>query len=479
MKSHQSTSSRIFCTSSLPSSSSSSSFSPSLITSTRSGYLLSSYYAKTNFPHNQVQINYRIGADFRSKLLSSYFSASQKKGGNNNNSSSSEIEKEQEQRVVEWPWYGGKNPTEDIAAAITNATNNNSNNNNKEVTGVLAQPKGRKYVPLEHVFHIEFRADHLLQAGEFQDALKHFGVCVKARQTAYPAGHIEITKVMIKLARAFRLCGKPESAVANLEKCLEDIDASTDKAVAPPCEQVCEILMELGLAKRDLKSSSSSSSEDAGLLLEDVARIAEHYHDFGGSHRHIRLDTRRVKQLNLSFHSKFEYWPAGNIDRTFALVNLALIEAEDWYRNVKKDDAGVVRVLQTRSNLIDRKQFNMQFQPGKVRSWHGQNKKKRRFNTSNPTATELLAFSPSVHQIYHDYSRAHIAPLGREDEVNVAPGARHLDDGDPFRHMRAETKHRAERQQAALDFIQERDRRIFDANAYEGSEAVQERLRKQ
>lgn len=443
----------------------------SLVTSTRTGYLLSSYYSKSQFPHHQVAVTYRVKSDFLSKVQSSYLKKLAAQNQQQQETSSELLQEgEGNGKVVEWPWYGGAPPAvEDIASSTSN-----NNSKDKFDTSFLSQPKGRKYVPLQYVFDIEMRADHLVKAGHFQDALKHYGVCAKARQTAYPEGHLEITKILIKLSRAFRLAGKPQSAVANLERCIQDLQTSASSSSSsppPPCEQICEIFLELALAQRDLKS------DEAGTLFEDVATIANYYHDFGGSHRHLRLNTRKHKALNLNFHNRFVHFSPSDLDRTYSLVNLALLEAEDWYSKTKNDDAGVERVLQTRSNIMDKKYFNMVYQPGRVRTWRGQNKKKRRFNTSNPTATELLAFSPTVHQVYHDYTRANIAPLGREDEVQMAVGARHLDDGDPFRHLRAEAKGRNERQQAAMEFLEKRDEKIVAANSYAGSEAVQEQLR--
>lgn len=441
--------------------------SPTLVAASRTGYLLTSYYGKNVFPHQQIIPHYRVKTGFRNKLKSSYQMQQQSK-------SAEEQEKalqEQEERVVEWPWYGGADPTAAAEEDIAASSNNNNNNNSQQQQGILSQPKGRNYVPLDEVFHIEYQGDQLLAGGEFLDALKHYGICVKARQAAYPVHHIEISKILIKLSRAFRLNKKPESAVANLERCLENFNES-DSEHAPPCEQVCEVLLELGLAKRDLKS------DEAGALFEDAARMMDEYHDYGGTHRAQRLHIRKHKKFSHNFQNKFLYFSPGDVDRTYNIVNLALIEAEDWYRNVKQDAAAVERVLQTRNNMIDRKNFNMIYQPGRVRTWRGNNTRKRMWNTSNPTATDVLAFTPTVHQVYHDYTRAKVAPLGREDEVQIAPGARYLDDGDPFRHLRAESKARKERQRAAMDYLEKRDDKIYRDNSYEGSEAVQEALKK-
>lgn len=438
---------------------------PSIVHSTRTAYLLSSYYSKQQFPHHQVPITYKAKGGFRALLnpASKY-----NKTPAVDTKELLDNEEQQAEKVVEWPWYGGAPPAfEDVTSAGTTSTAPLVDKTEQ----ILHKPEGRNYVPLQNVFDIEFRGDHLVSAGLFEDALKHFGVAAKARQAAYPEGHLEITKILIKLARAFRLTGRPESAIANLERCLQNFEDS-NPAAGIPVEQICEVILELGLAHRDLKS------DEAGRLLEDVAMIANNYHDFGGSHRHIRLNVRKHKSVSLNFHNKFFYLSANDIDRTYTLVNLALVEAEDWYRSTKKDPAALQRVLQMRADVMDKKNFNMIYQAGRVRTWSGRNKNKRRFNTSNPTATELLAFSPTVHQVYHDYSRAHIAPLGREDEVQIAPGARYLDDADPFRHLRAESKSRQERQSAALEYLAQRDQRIADANLYQGAEAVQESLRK-
>jgi hypothetical protein len=299
---------------------------------------------------------------------------------------------------------------------------------------------GRAYVPMGDVVQMELKGDYLVEGGLHDAALAHYGVCCRAYSAAYPQGHNQVAKIFTKLARAFRLTGRPASAAANAERALSALDQNE----TPSVEHICEALLELGLAKE------AAGDAEAGALYEDCATAMTAYHDIGSSHRGLRLLPTVAKRFNLNQEGKFEYWSPFDFDRTFAIADQALDHAEKFY-GAAEDHVSVLRVLETRAHALDRKFFNMRTFAGRMRTHRGRNQRKAQAISSAPTATELLQFSPTIHQPYRDYAMERTAPLGREDEVRLGANAKVLDDGDPLRHVmqvqREEQRHRTIAQQ--------------------------------
>ena len=302
-----------------------------------------------------------------------------------------------------------------------------------------ADRPGRRYFPLNDVAHVEIRGDFYTEAGMPQQALECYGVCTKAYLAAYPKHHNQVARVFIKLGRAFRATGRLRSAKRNLEEALAIFDAVEQ----PDVEHVCELLLELGSTKAAL------GDDDAGVVLEDAHVVLANFHDLGSSHRGLRTLPNASKRFWLHPSSKLEWHGLFDYDRTFAVVDEALAEAERFY-NKRGDIASVVRVLEARSQMIDRKFFNARMTAGRLHSHRGRNWMKKFTATSSPSATEVLQWSPTLHQPYFDYALENTAPLGLEHLVPTQANERVVD-GDPYRRILEENLDRQKQRGVAVD----------------------------
>ena len=301
----------------------------------------------------------------------------------------------------------------------------------------------RPYVPLSEVAMIELQGDYCMDGGRPQDALQRYGVVAKAYRAAYPLLHNKVAAITIKLGRAFRLVGSLDSSLQNLEHALYILDR-VEKAMV---ESVCEGLTELALTKEQLHH------KDTGEAFEEAVTFFDTFHDIGVSHRTLRFIPRLGKRMGVGQERMSQYYSPYDYDRTFAIIDEALIGAERWYRSVSDSD-GVLRVLERRSHTIDRKFFNMRQLTGRIQTWGGEHVRTLKARSGAPSADEVLLFSPTVHQPYRDWSMERTAPLGHEDEVQPGINRKVVDDGDPLRRQMEYSRHRARTQGIAREYQQ-------------------------
>lgn len=291
------------------------------------------------------------------------------------------------------------------------------------VRGAEGVPRNnRPYVPLAEVAKLELQADYLTEGGLFQEALEFYGVVAKAYTAAYPEHHTQRIGILLKLGGAFRRTGRLESSLALIEKAT----ASLDESANPSLELIVEALLELGLTKEVMGAA------DAAVPYEEAVTVVNMYHNFGESHRMLRLLPRLSRRFNLNFEQKFLYYSPFDYDRTFALVDQCLSRAEGCYR-AAKDSEGVVRVLQQRKELIDKKFFNMRDFAGRIHTMRGHWMRRAGILTNAPTPDELLRFTPTVHQVFRDFKYELNAPMGRENEVQPGVNRTVMDMGNPYR----------------------------------------------
>eukprot|EP00796_Vickermania_ingenoplastis_P005999 gene5999-4304_t len=284
------------------------------------------------------------------------------------------------------------------------------------------QEPARRYFPLAEAAKIELQGDYLSEGGFHQEALEHYGVVAKAYELAYPENHLQRVGILIKLGGALRRTGRHKSSKEVIQRAL----SMAENAAAPQIEIIVEGLLELGLTQEALKE------ETAGDTFEEGVRVVQEFHNFGASHKMLRLLPKLSRRFNLNYEQKFLYYSPFDWDRTYALADQCLQRAGEFYRK-KNDREGVIRVLQTRVELIGKKFFNMRDFAGRIHTMRGHWMRRARHLTDAPTPDELLRYSPTVHQVYHDFRFELNAPIGREDEV--APGTNRvvLDMGNPYR----------------------------------------------
>jgi tetratricopeptide (TPR) repeat protein len=398
------------------------------------GYLWTSQQKSTQFPYQYVVPSSKADGSFRSLLRSSY-----------RRPAASVVTKSPvETEEVSWTGAEGKESTgADVLAVSTRATEV------LHVDGGTPQQRPavkRDYVPLGEVVKIELRGDYLAEAGLGQEALEHYGVAMACYEAAYPEHHNQIAKMRIKVARALRMTGRPKSAVA----CAQHAISVLENVERPEVENVCEALLELGEAQL-----AAGNAKEAGTVFEDCVTIMNSNHDIGASHRGLRQNIRNARRLHMAMAQKFMYYSPYAFDRVFSLVDTALTQAERCYESVGDRD-GVIRVLTARSHMNDRKYFNMRDYSGKMRKLRGGVIRRGRFISARPSASEILAFTPTVHQPYFDYAALSTAPLGKEDLVTVGPNAKLIDEGDPTRFLVQEEKKRDRDRNIVNEQIQKR-----------------------
>jgi tetratricopeptide (TPR) repeat protein len=284
----------------------------------------------------------------------------------------------------------------------------------------------RPYVPLQDAAELELKGDYYLEGGLSQEALQCYGVVATLYNLAYPENDGKRAGIAIKLGTAFRRTGRIESSRGNLEAALAMLDASAQ----PSLELICECMMELGLT-----AEASGDDVGAGALFEDVISVVEAFHSSGESHRMLRLLPRLGRRFVLNVEQKFIYFSPFDYDRTFAIADQSMEYAEKCYERCGNAE-GVVRVLEARKQLLDKKYFNMNDFAGRIRTMRGHWMRRASILTNAPTPEELLLYTPTIHQPHRDFKFETTAPLGLEDEV--APGTNRvvLDDGTPFRKRR-------------------------------------------
>ena len=295
----------------------------------------------------------------------------------------------------------------------------------EEDTSLVASHAVRPYVPLDEVAQIELQGDYLVEGGHYFDALRSYAIVAKAYGAAYPDNHNQRGHITVKLSRTFRMVGKHQSASENAEAALFMLENNN----APHLDLIVESIVELAQAREALGDSG------AGGLFEDAVAVIDTYHSMGNSHRTLRMLPHLSRKISLGFLEKFSYTSPYQQDRVFALGDYSMELAEAFYRKAG-DQEGVVRVLTARSHFINRKEFEMRDYSGKTGSNRGRTHKMRRFLTNAPTPSELLLYSPTMHQPFIERSRMYTAPVGEEDTVIAASNRRVLDDGSPFRGNR-------------------------------------------
>lgn len=283
-------------------------------------------------------------------------------------------------------------------------------------------PPPRSYFPLREVAKIELQGDYFTEGGLHQEALECYGVVGKAYQIAYPEGHHQQVGILIKLSGALRRTGRLESSKANAKRALRMAEA----ADAPHLELIVEGLLELGLTQDALNEG------EAGPTFEEAVTVVQEFHDFGSSHKMLRLVPRLSRRFNLNFEEKFLYFSPFDWDRTYALADQCLHLATNFFRK-RNEHAGVQRVLQTRVQLLDKKFFNMRDFAGRIHTMRGHWMRQARSLTDAPTPDELLRYSPTIHQVYRDFQYELNAPIGRENEVASGVNRVVLDMGNPYR----------------------------------------------
>jgi hypothetical protein len=393
-------------------------------------YLYTSLPRQTQYPHQWVMPKSRATNKFRHLLRSQY-------GAPIEQVTAEPVEPAAESEQIEWEAEDGTTitgadtikPADDAASASTPVS--------------IAQAK-RTYVPLADVAKVELRADYLTEAGMAQEALEHYGVVMVAYEAAYPEKHNQLAKMRIKLARALRMTGRTESAITSATEAL----AVLEGVEHPEVEHVVEALLELGEAHL-----ARGEHAAAGAVFEDTLVVLNSAHDIGASHRQLRQLKLVCRRLTMQVATKFAYTSPYVADRVFALVDTALLQAERAY-DAAGDKASATRVLADRANLTDRKFFNMRDYAFKMRIARGRNAKKGSALSARPSATELLAYSPTIHQPVFDYSALSTAPLGKEELVSVGSNAKVLDEGDPTRFLVKEQETKARRQATAREYVQ-------------------------
>lgn len=283
----------------------------------------------------------------------------------------------------------------------------------------------RPFVPLSEVSRIELQGDYLLEGGQSFDALKYYGVVAKAYSAAYPENDNQRSMIAIKLSRAFRCCQQTESAVQNAEHALYMLDHNE----SPHLDLVCEALIELAEAKAARKDA------DAGLVFEDVMAVIDAYHSLGNSERTIRMMPRLGTRMGVGHQAKFFYITPFDSDRVFHLGDHAMERAETHYRAVG-DQAGLVRVLERRSQLLNTKFFEINSTTGRMRTLRGYSGRHLSSYAHSSTPRELLMYSPTVHQVYLDRSALNNTPVGREEDAMPGANRRIMDDGHYLRRSR-------------------------------------------
>ncbi|KAG5496717.1 hypothetical protein JIQ42_03549 [Leishmania sp. Namibia] len=296
---------------------------------------------------------------------------------------------------------------------------------NEQIRAVATEPRPtlrRPYVPLGEVAKIELQGDYLTEGGLQQEALEYYGVVAKAYELAYPKHHPQLAGIRVKLAGAFRRTGRLGSSKANCEAALQILDSATQ----PPLELIVEALFELGL------TSEAMNDAAAGSFFEEAVTVVDTFHNSGQSHKMLRLLPRLGRRFNLNFEEKFLYFSPFDYDRVFALADQCLERAEAFYQ-ARNDRAGVIRVLQQRKELIDKKFFNMRDFAGRIHTMRGHWKRRAQVLTNAPTPDELLRYSPTIHQVHRDFKYELNAPMGREKEVQPGVNRVVLDMGNPYR----------------------------------------------
>eukprot|EP00758_Cryptobia_borreli_P006946 Tbor_TRINITY_DN5225_c0_g3::TRINITY_DN5225_c0_g3_i1::g.16327::m.16327 len=290
---------------------------------------------------------------------------------------------------------------------------------------MLKLNNSRPYVPLSEIGEIELQGDYLMEGGQYFDALQYYGVVAKAYSIAYPSeNHNQRAKIAIKVSRAFRMCDLYESAKGNAEHALYMLDNNSN----PHLDLVCEGLIELGLTQELMLDPT------AGRTYEDVVHIINTYHSFGESHRFLRRLPRLANRMSLNFEKKFLHFSPYVFDRVYALGDYALHLAEKAYRHGPcRDQASLVRVLEARTKLTDKKVFDMRDYSGKFGTWCGRASRHKAHLSGASSPSELLMYSPTIHQIYVDRSHTNLAPVGEEDTVMPGSNRKVLDDGSPER----------------------------------------------
>ncbi|AIO00483.1 hypothetical protein LPMP_302600 [Leishmania panamensis] len=297
-----------------------------------------------------------------------------------------------------------------------------TNEQSRVVMAEVGLAPRRPYVPLSEVAKMELQGDYLTEGGLHQEALEYYGVVAKAYELAYSKGHPQVAGIRLKLAGAFRRTRRLTSSKANCEAALQMLD-STDQ---PPLELIVEALFELGLTTEAMNDAS------AGTIFEEAVTLVDTFHNSGQSHKMLRLLPRLGRRFNLNFEEKFLYFSPFDYDRVFALADQCLEKAEAFYQ-ARNDRAGVMRVLQQRKELIDKKFFNMRDFAGRIHTMRGHWKRRAQVLTNAPTPDELLRYSPTIHQVHRDFKFELNAPIGREKEVQ--PGVNRVvqDMGNPYR----------------------------------------------
>lgn len=290
-------------------------------------------------------------------------------------------------------------------------------------------PQSRPYFPLGRAARVELQGDYLTEGGLHQEALEHYGVVARAYELAYPTDHPQNIGVLLKVGGALRRTNRLESSKHNLLNALKKIDESS----SPHMELIVECLLELGLTKEALGEA------DAGSTFEEGVQVMREFYDFGASHKMLRLLPNLSRRFNLNFEEKFLYFSPFDYDRTFALADQCLLRAERFYRS-RSDQQGVVRVLETRIELVNKKFFNMRQFAGRIHTMRGHWMRRARTLTDAPTPDELLRYSPTIHQVHRDFQYELNAPIGREDEVAGGTNRVVLDAGNPYRRRGRHSK---------------------------------------
>lgn len=389
----------------------------------RTNILHSSQYKKNQFPYQWIVpkslANRQYGLALKSRPAAFAAAAAATQAGN----------KSVEDAEVEW--------TSDKLVMAQAASNSQPTKSD----GAVAKPR----LPIDTAAKVELRGDYLTEAGRGEEALHYFGVAMSIYELHYPANHNHLAKLRVKLARAFRMSNRNQSAIANANAALDILD----NVHRPEVEHICEALMELGMAHR-----AAGDEEKASIAFEDAVEVLALFHDIGASHRGLRGLTQATRRFYENVVSKLRYFSPFEYDRVFSIVDTCLTEAERCHQQ-RNDKAGVIRVLEVRKALLDKKFFNMRDYMGKIRVMRGHNYRKSYSIAARPSADEILGFSPSIHQVYFDYSRLDTAPLGKEHLVQLGANAKYLDDGDPTRFYVSAAKSKEASVTAARDFVQQ------------------------
>lgn len=298
----------------------------------------------------------------------------------------------------------------------------NAQQQQRDVSAEAGLAPKRPYVPLGEVAKLELQGDYLTEGGLHQEALECYGVVTKAYELAYPQDHPQIAGIRVKLAGAFRRTDRLESSKASCEAALQMLDRTPQ----PSLELIVEALLELAL------TSEAMGDAAAGSVYEEAVTLVDMFHNAGESHKMLRLLPRLGRRFNLNFEEKFLYFSPFDFDRVFALADQCLAKAEAFY-HARDDRAGVMRVLQQRKELLDKKFFNMRDFAGRIHTMRGHWQRRAQTLTNAPTPDELLRYSPTIHQVHRDFKYELNAPIGREGEVQ--PGVNRVvqDSGNPYR----------------------------------------------